>query len=346
MIRSLRLSGRRLERALASKQYRNGKFHNTTGVAAVMSGNSAAIMADFFFGGRRRVPQSPLPVVNPLAQWATKPETGLRITWLGPSSFLLEIDGRRILVDPMFDSHASPVTFAGRGRFHPVPARLEDLPRIDAVLLSHDHYDHLGARTMRQIGRLRWPVITSLGVGERLERMGVDPELIVELDWWEEHMIGGEDLSITATPAQHFSGRGVNDRNDTLWSSWVFRTARHRVFYSGDTGLNAELATIGERLGPFDVSLLEIGASNPAWAHIHLGPKNALRAFEMLGGGTLLPLHWGTFDLALHHWREPPETLLALAGKTGARVITPRIGEPVEPARLSGATPWWRDVDK
>ncbi len=337
------LSGLRLERALASKQYRNGKFHNTTGVGAVMSGNTAAIMADFFFGGSKRVPRTPLPVVDPVRSWGRPAASGLRITWLGHSSFLLEIDRFRVLVDPMFSSHASPVTFAGRQRFHPVPAKLEQFPRLDAVILSHDHYDHLSNSTMRQVAKLGVPVITSLGVGARLEKLGFEPKQIVELDWWEEHVTGGGDLSITATPAQHFSGRGVGDRNDTLWSSWVIRAGQHRVFYSGDTGLNSELTTIGERFGPFDVSLLEIGASNPAWAHIHLGPANALRAFEMLGGGTLIPVHWGTFDLALHHWAEPPETLLSLAGgKT--RILTPRPGDPIEPGNIDGPTPWWRDV--
>ena len=321
-----KLSGRRLERALASRQYRNGKFHNTTGIGAVMSGNTAGIMADFSFGGRKRVPRAPLPVVSPLPTWALPTVTGLRVTWLGHSSLLVESDGFRILTDPVFGSHASPVSFAGRQRFHPVPATLDEFPPLDAVVLSHDHYDHLCSRTMRQVARLRVPVITSLGVGARLEKLGVDHALIVELDWWEEHVLGGGDLSITATPAQHFSGRGLTDRNDTLWSSWVVRTRNHRVFYSADTGLSDELADIGRKLGPFDVSLIEIGASNPAWAHIHLGPANALRAFGLVGGGTFLPVHWGTFDLALHPWDEPPETLLSLAQMQGVRVITPRLG--------------------
>lgn len=341
-----KLSGRRLERALASKQYRNGKFHNTTGVAPVMSRNTAGIMAEFFFGGRKRVPRVPLPVVSPLAKWSVPPDTGLRITWLGHSSLLVESGGFRVLIDPVFGSHASPVTFAGRKRFHPVPATLDRFPRLDAVLLSHDHYDHLCSRTMRQVAGLRVPVITSLGVGARLEALGVQRELIIELDWWEEHLLGGVDLSVTATPAQHFSGRGLTDRNDTLWSSWVLRTRNHAVFYSGDTGLNEDLREIGRRLGPFDISMIEIGASNEAWAHIHLGPANALEAFEMLGGGILLPVHWGTFDLALHPWDEPPETLLSLAAAQQARVITPRLGDPVEPLVVEGPTPWWRDVPR
>ena len=340
------LRGSRLERARASKQYHDGRFHNASGIGAVMSGNSAAIMADFFFGTRRRAPKGPLPVMSPVATWATPPISGLRVTWLGHSSLLLESDGQRVLVDPVFGSHASPVSFAGRGRFHPVPASLGELPPIDVVLLSHDHYDHLCGWTMRQIAKRRMPIVTSLGVGARLEKFGVDPALITELDWWEEHRVNGGELSLTATPAQHFSGRGLTDRNATLWSSWVIRTREHKVFYSGDTGLYDGLEEIGRKLGPFDVALIEIGASNPAWAHIHLGPANALRAFRMLGGGTFIPVHWATFDLALHTWDEPAETLVRLASEQGVRVLTPRPGEPVEPDDIEGPTPWWREVGK
>lgn len=285
-----------------------------------------------------------MPVENPVETWKTEPSTGLRVTWLGHSSLFVECDGVRVLIDPVFGSHASPVSFVGRKRFHPVPARLEDFPPIDVVLLSHDHYDHMCRPTIRKLAKMRVPFVTSLGVGERLEKFGVDPSIVTELDWWEAHTITGGSMTLTATPAQHFSGRGLRDRNATLWSSWVLSTDRHRVFFSADTGLNEDLREIGKRFGPFDLTMLEIGASHPAWADIHLGPANALKAFEMLGGGTFLPIHWGTFDLALHSWEEPAETLLTLAEESGDCVITPPPGRPVEPSLGTDSNPWWRGL--
>jgi L-ascorbate metabolism protein UlaG (beta-lactamase superfamily) len=268
----------------------------------------------------------------------------LRVTWLGHSTMVLEIDGLRVLTDPVFGQRASPVSFAGARRFHPVPVTIEQLPQLDAVLLSHDHYDHLCAESVRKLAQLRVPVVTSLGVGAHLERLGIEPRLITELDWWEEHVLPGGALSFTATPAQHFSGRTLTDRNSTLWSSWVITTANRRVFFSGDTGLTNEFTAVGERFAPFDLVMLEIGAWHPAWGEIHLGPANALDAFRLLGGGTLLPVHWGTFDLALHAWDEPAETLVTLAESSGARVLTPIIGRPFDPAHVEGTTPWWRAV--
>ena len=309
-----------------------------------MDGNSLALMSDLLFGGKKRRPSKPLPVESPHATWATPVSSGLRVTWFGHSTLLLESSGVRVLIDPVFGDYASPGFFAGRKRFHPVPATIAQLPPLDVVLLSHDHYDHLNSPSIRELAKLRVPFITSLGVGARLEALGVEPSLITELDWWEEHSLPGGALTFTATPAQHFSGRGVRDRNITLWSSWVITTASKRVFFSADTGLTDELATIGQRLGPFDLSMIEIGASNPAWADIHLGPVNAMRAFEMLGGGTFLPLHWGTFDLALHAWDEPAETLVTLAAKNGARVLTPPVGRPIEPELVEETPRWWRNV--
>lgn len=337
------LTGRRLERARSSRQFRGGRFHNTSNRGPELRGGSALpIFRELIFGGKRRNPTKPLPVESPIEIWKSPPTTGLRVTWFGHSTMLLEIDGVTILTDPIFGKRASPFFFTGRTRFHPPPAKISELPKLDAVLLSHDHYDHLNTPSIRELARMRVPFITSLGVGVRLEKLGVDPSLITELDWWEHHDVGG--LRITAAPAQHFSGRGVKDRNVTLWSSWAFKGSKHNVFFSGDTGLTDELSEIGKRLGPFNLIMLEIGASNPAWEHIHLGPANALRAFEMLGGGTLLPIHWGTFDLALHKWDEPAETLLTLAAKTSARVITPPLGRAIEPARVDAPTPWWRSV--
>jgi L-ascorbate metabolism protein UlaG (beta-lactamase superfamily) len=340
------LTGLRLERARASARYRNGRFHNTSGQGPGGGGFSPAIMAEFFTGSRRRAPHAPLPVESPLAAWATPvASSGLRVTWLGHSTLLLEVDGLRVLTDPVFGDRASPVSFAGAKRFHPVPATIAQLPKLDAVLLSHDHYDHLCAQSMREIAKLRVPVITSLGVGAHLERLGVRPELISELDWWEEHTLPGGALAFSAAPAQHFSGRSLTDRNTTLWSSWVITTQNRRLFFSGDSGLTDEFNAIRERFGRFDLVMLEIGAWHPAWATIHLGPENALRAFEMLGGGTLLPVHWGTFDLALHAWNEPAETLLGLAERSGARVLTPLLGRPFEPAHVEAPLAWWRTVE-
>ncbi len=333
---------RRNDRIRASPQFRDGRFQNTSPTSTGIEGNAFPIYREFFFGGSGRRPRITIPVESPLAGWAAPISTGLRVTWMGHSTLVLEIDGRRILTDPVFGMRASPVSFLGPKRFHPVPATIAQLPPLDAVLLSHDHHDHLDPPSIRALAALRVPFVTSLGVGARLEQRGVDPRLITELDWGEEHTLPGGTLSFTATPAQHFSGRGLRDRNSTLWSSWVIASDRRRVFFSGDTGLTDELREIGTRFGPFELSLIEIGAAHPAWGSIHLGPVNALRAFELLGGGTFLPIHWGTFDLALHPWDEPIETLMSRAVPAGVRVVTPSLGRPIEPALMKGPTPWWR----
>ena len=206
-------------------------------------------------------------------------------------------------------------------------------------MISHDHYDHLDYPTVRALAKLKAPIVTSLGVGAHLEGWGIAPERIIELDWWESTRIRG--LEFTAAPARHFSGRG-NGANRTAWSSFAIRSDRHRVFFSGDTGLTREFEDIGKKLGPFDLVMLEVGAFNEAWAQIHLGPANALKALAMLGGGTLLPVHWGTFDLGLHPWEEPVEQLVELA--QDVHIVTPRLGIAIEPSRVEAIDPWWRSV--
>lgn len=337
-----RRHGLRRERSLASAQFRDGRFHNPAGVAVSLSGPSLPVMGEFFFKRGRREPRSPLPVSRPHELWARPADAPLRATWLGHSTVLLELDGARVLTDPVFGDRASPVRFAGPKRFHPAPATVEELPELDAVLLSHDHFDHLCRETVTALARRRVPFVTALGVGAHLERFGVDPAVITELDWGESTEVGG--VRFTATPSQHFSGRSLAGRDRTLWASWVVETARRKVFFSGDTGLTPRFEDIGRAHGPFDLVMLEVGAFHPSWGAIHLGPENALAAFEMLGGGTLLPVHWGTFNLALHDWDEPAETLLRLAPERGARVITPGIGRVFVPERLAGPDPWWRGV--
>jgi len=336
--------GLRQERTQASPQWSDGVFRNPTGITPGLNGSPWPLLGEYFFSHTQRTPPGPLPLLSPLETWLTRPDTGFRTTWLGHSTVLLELDGRRVLTDPVFGKRASPLTFMGPKRFHPTPVALAELPPLDAVVLSHDHYDHLCATTMRELAKGTVPIVTALGVGAHLERFGIHPDRITELDWDEHVELAG--LSIRATPSQHFSGRGARDRNHTLWASWIIQSERRKVFFSGDTGLTPQLLDIGQAHGPFDLVMLEIGAWNKAWGGIHLGPENALEAFAMLGGGTLLPVHWGTFNLALHAWDEPAETLVALAAARGQRLLMPRLGAALEPERVAGPDPWWRDVEK
>ncbi len=337
-----RSAGLRRERTLASKQYGDGVFRNTSGARDGVTGGILPMFGELLFGGQQRRPPAPLPLERPHPIWARPTDTGLRATWLGHSTVLLELDGRRVLTDPVFAKRISPVGFIGPRRFHPVPAELAELPPIDVVLLSHDHLDHLCKPTMTALARSGIPIVTALGVGAHLERYGFAPALITELDWHESIEVGG--LRFTATPSQHFSGRSLGGRNKTLWASWVIQSERRKVFFSGDTGLTDEFAATGAAHGPFDLVMLEIGAFHPSWGTIHLGPENALAAFRMLGGGTLLPVHWGTFSLGFHAWDEPGEQLVDLAARAGARILTPRLGAAFEPEQLDGPAPWWREV--
>jgi L-ascorbate metabolism protein UlaG (beta-lactamase superfamily) len=340
-----RASGLRLERMKSSARFADGTFHNVAPVSAgLKKGSVAPTISEFLCGGQRRTPPGPLPSSSPLQPWTRPPETGLRATWLGHSTVLLEIDGCRVLTDPVWGERASPVTFAGPKRFQPVPVPIIELPPLDAVVVSHDHFDHLDYPTILELAKLDVPFITSLGVGAHLEAWGVPSARITELDWWETAELRG-GLTITAAPSQHFSGRTLHSRNFTLWSSLVLRGSRHAVFFSGDTGLTPEYAEIRQRLGPFDLVMLEVGAFHPAWGDIHLGPENALQALALLGGGMFLPVHWGTFNLAMHAWDEPAETLLELAPAQGTHLVMPRLGEPVEPSRVERVTPWWRGAN-
>lgn len=335
-------AGLRKERTLASRQFRDGLFRNTHGVTDGVKGGVTPMLREWVFGGQQRRPPAPLPVERPHEGWATRPTTPLRATWLGHSTVLLEMGGRRVLTDPVFAPRIGPASFVGPRRFHPVPASLAELPPIDVVLVSHDHFDHLCAPTIRQLAASGVPIVTALGVGAHLEKYGVAPDRITELDWHERAVVGG--VQLTATPGQHFSGRDLGGRNRTLWASWVIESEARKVFFSGDTGLTPEFAETGRTYGPFDLVMLEIGAFHPAWGGIHLGPENALQAYRMLGGGTLFPVHWGTFSLGFHAWDEPGEQLLALAPAYDARIVTPHLGRPFEPELVDGPTPWWRDV--
>ena len=332
--------GERLARMQASPQFRQGRFFNTYNPETPNQGPMPTLM-QFMMGGEGRKPKGRLPVLDPRHNWTKAPASGLRVTWLGHSSTLVEIDGHRILTDPVWGSRVSPIPGIGPKRFQPPPVKLADLPKLDAVLLSHDHYDHLDYPSVRALAKMGARFVTSLGVGLHLEAWGIPPEHIVELDWWEKTKVGG--LEITAAPAHHFSGRALHDRNATLWSSFVLCGDRHAVYFSGDQGLSSAFLDVGARLGPFDLAMIEVGAFHPAWGTVHLGPDNALTAWKYLGSGKLLPIHWGMFSLAMHPWEEPAEVLLS---KASDGLMMPKLGESIEPAQAGPAQAWWRNIEK
>ena len=342
-----RPEGSRLERIKASPLWSGERFQNRHPMLPGLRDPNASMpsLGEFLCGGERRVPRGPLPSIDPIEAWRKPANSGLRVTWLGHSTVLIEIDGVRILTDPVWGPRASPSQWMGPKRFQPVPVPLRAMPPIDLVAISHDHYDHLDYPTIRELAKQTVPFVTSLGVGAHLEAWGVSSERIVELDWWESFTVPNADVSITAAPSQHFSGRGLKDRNATLWSSLVIRSPRHSVFFSGDTGLTTQYQTIRERFGPFDLVMLEVGAFHPAWGDIHLGPENALKAHALLGGGAFLPVHWGTFSLAMHAWDQPAEVLFEQGQKMNAQLLMPKLGEAVESAHEYRLNAWWRAVD-
>lgn len=261
---------------------------------------------------------------------------------LGHSTLLLKLAGSWWLTDPVFSERASPLPFAGPKRFHAPPVALADLPPIRGVILSHDHYDHLDRAAIKALVPLVELFLAPLGVGDRLLAWGVPPGKVRQLDWWQGIEAGG--LRLTATPAQHFSGRGLHDGNRTLWCSWVIESAELKLFFSGDSGYFDGFAEIGRRYGPFDLTMLETGAYNEHWPYVHMHPQQTLQAHRDLGGRWLLPIHNGTFDLAMHAWYEPFERILELATEHGVRVSTPMMGERIDLQAPHAGRRWWREV--
>lgn len=332
-----------LARMRASPHFVGGQFVNEdpTTLMKVSSWESAK---RWMGGDEMRVPNCPLPIVtDSAARLASPPPSGLRITWLGHSTTLIEIDGARILTDPNWSERSSPSRWVGPRRFHPPPIALADLPPIDGVVVSHEHFDHLDMATVRALAAKGIPFHVALGVGAHLALWGVPRAQIREHDWWERTKLPN-GVELVSTPARHFNGRGVPGRIGALWTSWSIVGPKHRVYFSGDTGLTKGFETIAEREGPFDVALLEIGQFHPDWGDIHLGPDGAIEATKLLRAKHLLPIHWATFNLAYHAWSEPAETLSVRAPANGIALLTPRLGEPIEPTEDPKTSAWWRTL--
>lgn len=329
-------AGARLARMQRSPQWKDGRFHNPQPlVNDVLGSLSAALHASPHASpAEQLVPEA----VDP-HRFDTPPATGLRITWLGHASTLIEIDGARVLTDPMWSDRSSPFTWLGPRRWYTPPIALAELPPLDAVVISHDHYDHLDHRSIVALKDRETTFIVPLGVGAHLAYWGVPESRIVELDWWELVKVG--PVEVACTPARHASGRMLVDNDATLWAGFALLGARHRVYFSGDTGMFPALHDIGARYGPFDVTMIETGQYHAAWPDWHIGPERAVEAHQRVRGRVMLPVHWALLTLAFHGWTEPVERVLAAAARRGTRVLTPRPGQSVEPDDRAVTAQWW-----
>jgi len=339
------MSGARLERAKANPHYRDGRFVNVQPEAPTSLTAIGDYVVRQFSGNEVREPPTPPPVmtVDKAALAAAPARNGLRAFWIGHASTYVELDGVRLLLDPVFAERVSPLPVGPR-RFHPPPIALADLPTIDAVLISHDHYDHLDMQTVRHLAARGTRFFVPLGIGAHLEHWGVPAAQIEELEWWQQRTLRG--VQIVCTPARHYSGRGFDDRSATLWSSWSVLGPQHRAFYSGDTGYGTHFREIGARFGPFDLAFVKIGSYGPgaSWVDIHMPPEQSVQAFRDVRGRRLFPVHWSTFNLAYHDWDEPIRRTAAEARRAGVDLVTPRLGEWVDADREFRSTPWWEAV--
>lgn len=331
----------RVNKVEASKQYLNGKFHNADAQAEQGLSKMWAATKDFMFNKSEfAVPKIPLPI-SPITpdHFNLNNKNTLRFSRLGHSSLMIQISGKIILTDPVFSERTSPVQWAGPKRFHPVPVKVEELPEIAAEVISHNHYDHLDQDSIQILNTKVKQFLVPLGVAQALIDWGIPKDKIIELDWWDTIKI--DDIEFIATPSQHFSGRGLFDRNESLWVSWVVRNAQHSLYFSGDTGYFSGFKTIGEKYGPFDYAFIECGAYNQVWQDIHMMPEETIQAFKDIKADALVPVHNGTFDLSTHAWFDPFVQIKQLAQKHNITLLTPLMGDVIDKQKDVNNYAWW-----
>ncbi len=325
-----------LNKIQASPQYKDGKFTNPK----VLEMNpSFGMLKKYLFGKEQRSPDDTLPQNQiDLNLLESADSSYLKVTNAGHSSLLIHMDGYRILTDPVYEAKISPM---GPTRFNQdIPIDPIELKDIDVVVISHNHYDHLNKFSIQTIHPEVTLFLVPLGVGAQLEKWGVPREKITELDWWDSFDFD-EKLTITSTPSQHFSGRGITDRNETLWTSYVIASLDHNIYFSGDSGYFDGFKTIGDKYGPFDIAFMECGAYNTEWADVHMFPEETVQASLDLKAHYVWPIHWGTFNLALHDWFDPMKRVTMAAEANGVRLLTPIFGQVVEyPGRMQ-TEKWW-----
>ena len=333
--------GKRLERIKQSPNYDGKQFVNEVETVTMTGDRSVfAVWKDFLFGDKSQtVPDTAMNVVK--TDLKSLPQDRDWIVWFGHSSNLLNLSGKKVLVDPVF-YQGSPVSFVnkmfkGTDVYKPV-----DMPDIDCLVISHDHWDHLDYQAVKELEPRVKRVVTGLGVGEHFEYWGYPVEKLVELDWWDSFDLG-EGFNVTSTPARHFSGRGIRS-NKTLWSSFVFKTPKRSVWIGGDSGYGKHFKEIGEKYGPFDFAVMEDGQYDLQWHNVHMLPEEVITAAQDIEAKAILPVHNSKFVLANHKWDDPLESLLKLSDKFTGKIVTPLIGEVVYLDALPLTNPWWRKV--
>jgi L-ascorbate metabolism protein UlaG (beta-lactamase superfamily) len=323
-------------RMRASKQFHGERFENTP---PYVSNISLGGTIRGYMGTEVREPPFEVPVVRIAANELARPvPPGLRARWLGHASVLLEVDGVRIVTDPVLSRRVSPFQFIGPSRLHAAPIAIDELRNVDAVVISHDHFDHLDMDTIQALARGGTNFYVGLGIGAHLLRWGVPAAQVHDMDWWESAQVGG--VTIHCLPARHYSGRKSMD-NSTLWSSWMVKGPQNAVYFSGDTGYAGHFKQIRDKLGSPQLSLLKVGAYDETWKDIHMLPEAAVQAHVDLGARTLLPVHWATFNLAYHAWEEPMVRTLKAAQAAGVQVITPKPGETFDAAVPFANEAWY-----
>lgn len=323
-----------------SRQH-NGTFQNLSETPQLAEGVSMlSVMKDFFFKRGVVSPPAALPALKTdlKAYYSEKPS----VIWFGHSSYLVHCQGINILVDPVFSGHASPFRFYLRAFEGSDLYKPSDMPPIDVMIITHNHYDHLDKGSIRALAGNTRRFIMPLGVGRDLRKLPVIPDRIRELDWWDRDD-PHPDIRITATPSRHFSGRGLR-RNGSLWSSFVLEMKGHRIYIGSDSGYDEHFRVIGDAFGAFDLAILECGQYNAAWPYIHSMPEELIREGSELGAKVIMPVHWGKFALALHTWDEPVSRFVEAARQAGAEYTTPMIGEPVVIGEHYPKEAWWQNI--
>ena len=337
-------SGAQLARISQSKNYKDGQFVNLIETELDYSFSSMSKALWEFATAKNTAPKKPLPVKFGENDKAVGNDSLVQITWFGHSAFLLEMEGKRLLLDPMFGPSASPVSFTGKRFPYERPIDFDQFTNIDAVIISHDHYDHLDYGSIVRLNNQVKHFFVPLGVGAHLMHWGVIPERITELDWWEEATL--DHLRFTATPARHFSGRGLTDSKKTLWASWVLEGRNTKIYFSGDSGYGPHFKEIGNKFGSFDFAMMECGQYNEKWEAIHMMPEQTAQAAINVGTKIMMPIHWGAFSLAPHPWADPVTRLLKAAEVQNMSVIHPMIGERFMLGNDYPKVRWWENVAK